>query len=120
MVFCDAGVVCRFFWRLLALWFLLAGFSRVVGAAGAAANSYDEVGRHLGQWIWGAQAADKQTCRLWKAFVIPEGMAVTRATVRITVDNGYRLFLDGREIGRGSRSTRFATRRAGFPMRWTR
>jgi signal transduction histidine kinase len=53
-------------------------------------------------WIWEAKAFDKQTCRLWKSFVIPSGTSVSRAILRITVDNGYRLFLDGREIGRGS------------------
>ena len=57
---------------------------------------------HLGFWIWNAKAADKQTCRLWKSFTIPAGASVTRAILRITVDNGYSLFLDGREIGRGS------------------
>jgi signal transduction histidine kinase len=61
-----------------------------------------EATNHLGLWIWDAKAADKQTCRLWKSFVIPPGASVTRATLRITVDNGYRLYLDGREIGRGS------------------
>jgi signal transduction histidine kinase len=64
--------------------------------------SIAEATNHLGLWIWEAKATDKQTCRLWKAFVIPSGTSVSHATLRITVDNGYRLFLDGREIGRGS------------------
>ena len=60
------------------------------------------VAKLMGQWIWGAEAGDQQTCRLWRAFDIPEGAVVSRATLHITVDNGYRLLLDGREIGRGS------------------
>ena len=61
-----------------------------------------EVKKHLGQWIWSAETSDKQTCRFWKSFVIPAQPAVSHAMLHITVDNGYRLFLDGREIGRGS------------------
>ena len=61
-----------------------------------------EATNHLGLWIWDAKTADKQTCRFWKSFMIPPGTSVAHATLRITVDNGYRLFLDGREIGRGS------------------
>jgi signal transduction histidine kinase len=56
----------------------------------------------MGQWIWAAESGDQQTCRLWRAFDIPEGAVVYRATLHISVDNGYRLLLDGREIGRGS------------------
>jgi signal transduction histidine kinase len=55
----------------------------------------------VGSWIWETNAFDKQTCRLWKAFDIPRS-TVAKARLCITVDNGYRLFLDGREIGRGS------------------
>ena len=61
-----------------------------------------EATNHLGQWIWDTNTFDKQTCRLWKAFDIPQDAKVAGATLRITVDNGYSLFLDGREIGRGS------------------
>ncbi|HTY88070.1 MAG TPA: hypothetical protein VMB80_11440, partial [Candidatus Acidoferrum sp.] len=71
-------------------------------SAEAVADPLSEATNHLGLWIWDAKATDKQTCRLWKSFVIPPGGSVTRAILRITVDNGYRLFLDGREIGRGS------------------
>ncbi len=92
----------------LTLIFLLVLFSPLAGrAAGeAVTNNIDaliaEATNHLGLWIWDTKAVDKQTCRLWKAFAIPPGASVSHATLRITVDNGYRLFLDGREIGRGS------------------
>jgi signal transduction histidine kinase len=68
----------------------------------ASTNWVFEATNHLGQWIWETNTADKQTCRFWKAFEIPGGAIVSRAILRITVDNGYSLFLDGREIGRGS------------------
>lgn len=56
----------------------------------------------VGSWVWDEITADKQTCRFWKSFSIPPHSTVAKALLRITVDNGYRLFLDGREIGRGS------------------
>lgn len=55
----------------------------------------------LGNWIWTTNVTDKQTCRLWRAVQVPADTLVSRAGLRITADNGYRLFLDGREIGRG-------------------
>lgn len=57
---------------------------------------------HLGAWVWDKKTSDKQTVRFWNSFVIPKGAAVSSAIIYITVDNGYRLLLDGREIGRGS------------------
>jgi len=54
----------------------------------------------MGSWIWGAKTMDRQTCRFWKSFEIPEGAKVARARLRITGDNEYTLFLDGRELGR--------------------
>jgi two-component sensor histidine kinase len=61
-----------------------------------------EATNHMGRWIWDTNTFDKQTCRLWKEFDIPPGAKVKRAIMHITVDNGFSLFLDGREIGRGS------------------
>lgn len=55
----------------------------------------------IGNWIWTDTVTDKQTCRLWRSFQVPNDTLVSRAVLRITADNGYRLFLDGREIGRG-------------------
>jgi signal transduction histidine kinase len=56
----------------------------------------------VGAWIWAEKTHDKQTCRFWRAFDIPRGATVARAKLRIGVDNGYRLMLDGRELGSGS------------------
>ncbi len=55
----------------------------------------------VGHWIWADTTEDKQTCRLWRRFEVPSGALVSLALLRITADNGYRVFLDGREIGRG-------------------
>ena len=54
----------------------------------------------MGSWIWGAETRDRQTCRFWKAFEIPDGGKVLRARLRITGDNEYILYLDGFELGR--------------------
>jgi two-component sensor histidine kinase len=54
----------------------------------------------MGSWIWGAVTRDRQTCRFWKSFEIPEGAGIVRARLRITADNEYTLYLDGRELGR--------------------
>jgi len=57
---------------------------------------------HLKQWIWDKQALDKQTVHLWRSFEIPKRTKILRATIYITADNSYRLYLDGRELGQGS------------------
>ena len=55
----------------------------------------------VGAWIWAAETHDQQLCRLWRAFEIPPAAKVVSARLRITADNSYSLFLDGRELGRG-------------------
>jgi len=56
----------------------------------------------IGRWIWTTNFADKQVCRLWRAFTIPATNTVRKANLRITADNQYSLYLDGREIGHGA------------------
>jgi signal transduction histidine kinase len=55
----------------------------------------------VGDWIWTTPVADRQTCRLWRAFDLPPNLPVGRAELRMTADNSYTVYLDGREIGRG-------------------
>ena len=55
----------------------------------------------LGRWIWTTNFTDKQVCRLWRAFTLPNTNGVRKANLRLTADNSYRLYLDGREIGQG-------------------
>jgi signal transduction histidine kinase len=55
----------------------------------------------VGSWIWSNETHDQQYCRLWREFDIPRSATVINARLRITADNTYRLFLDGRELGRG-------------------
>ena len=54
----------------------------------------------MGSWIWETNTYDRQTVRFWKSFEIPPGASVRRARLRVTADNEYTLYLDGREIGR--------------------
>src|SRR4051794_35483289 len=56
----------------------------------------------LGSWIWTTNTYNKQSCRLWKSFEIPAQATVQHALLRVTGDNGYRLMLDGRQVGQGS------------------
>jgi hypothetical protein len=56
----------------------------------------------VGAWIWAEETHDQQLCRFWRVFEIPAGAQVVDARLRIAVDDSYNLFLDGREIGRGS------------------
>jgi signal transduction histidine kinase len=56
----------------------------------------------LGCWIWTEQTLDRQTCQFWRSIDIPASTVVSHAQLRMTVDNDYTLFLDGRELGRGS------------------
>src|SRR5688572_28478023 len=95
------------------LWFWRVTVAAVFAAhavtwAGGAAMSGEETGATLhpdykvGPWIWAATTTDKQTCRFWRAFEVPPRPRLVAAHLRLTADNSYRLFLDGREIGRGS------------------
>jgi len=56
----------------------------------------------LGFWIWTDKTFDRQTCRLWRDFDIPARAKVTSARMRMTVDNCYQFYLDGRELGQGA------------------
>lgn len=56
----------------------------------------------MGHWIWTDTTFDNQICRLWRSFDIPPGAVISSATLNISVDNGYKLLLDGQEIGQGS------------------
>ena len=56
----------------------------------------------VGSWIWTTNFEDKQICRFWRAFSVPENDHVRQALLRITADNSYHLYLDGRDIGEGS------------------
>ncbi len=55
----------------------------------------------VGGWIWTDETADRQECRLVRAFEIPDGAKVDSALMRVTADNYYEIFLDGQLIGRG-------------------
>jgi signal transduction histidine kinase len=56
----------------------------------------------VGAWIWADWTADRQTCRLWRQVEIPRDAIVSKARLRMSADNSYRVFLDGREFGQGS------------------
>jgi hypothetical protein len=56
----------------------------------------------VGSWIWAPETRDKQICRFWKSFEIPQSATVERGLLHITADNSYRVFLDGREVGQGA------------------
>ena len=87
---------------LFPLFFPAAGQAAGETATNTAASLLSDATNHLGMWIWDTNTMDKQTCRFWKSFEIPRDAKISCATLRITCDNGYTLFLDGREIGRGS------------------
>ncbi|HEX7652467.1 MAG TPA: ATP-binding protein [Verrucomicrobiae bacterium] len=71
-------------------------------SAASAVDWVHEATNHLGVWIWETNTYDRQIARLGKSFEVPVNRKLIKATLRMTVDNGYTLFLDGREIGRGS------------------
>ena len=56
----------------------------------------------VGSWIWDAETRDQQTCRFWKTVIVNGSTPVARAIFRITADNSYQLYFDGREIGQGA------------------
>lgn len=101
--------------RILLGWIICMGFASFIAVASAEV-AIDKVelpnsdpslsildpSWGVGSWIWAPVTSDKQTCHLWRSFVIPKGVTVTRAQLHIGVDNGYRLMLDGRDLGTGS------------------
>lgn len=56
----------------------------------------------LDSWIWTDKTFDHQGCRLWREFDIPKDSKVVEARMRITVDDGYQMYLDGRELSQGA------------------
>jgi hypothetical protein len=56
----------------------------------------------VGSWIWASETHDLQTCHFWKSFVIPVASPVSSASLRISADDYYHVFLDGQDIGSGS------------------
>jgi signal transduction histidine kinase len=92
-----------FRWRLLLLLFsLFPALTALPQDDDASRAQIAEALRHVGKWIWATNTFDKQTIRLWNSFSIPPREKVSSAIIYITVDNSYRLLLDGREVGRGS------------------
>ncbi|WP_348215097.1 ATP-binding protein [Luteolibacter sp.] len=89
--------------RFVSAWmvgvFLAAGIS-LPGAVSAAPALDANYG--VGSWIWDHQTYDRQECRFWKSFEIPRGVSVKSATLRITADNFYFVFLDGQPVGQGA------------------
>jgi len=65
-------------------------------------GSVSNLTNELGSWIWAGKTFDGQTCQLWRSFEIPALATVKLAQLRMTADNEYILFLDGRELGRGA------------------
>jgi hypothetical protein len=56
----------------------------------------------FGKWIWDPQGGQtKHTCYLRKVFDLPQGRTAVRAAIRVTADNGYKLSLNGKNIGNG-------------------
>ena len=103
------GLLPRLVIRLLGVWLATAAMGQTANGnppqpepARSGIASPLNTDWKVGPWIWGPETYDKQTCRLWRSFEIPEGGEVKEALLRISVDNGYRLILDGREIGTGS------------------
>ncbi|EEF62336.1 ATP-binding protein [Pedosphaera parvula] len=73
----------------------------VINSIPAPLHSVLDATNAVGSWIWDKETQDKQTCRFWRVFEVPRDNPVVRAEMRITADNGYDVFLDGRKVGHG-------------------
>ena len=98
-MFSCAASILRF---LAALAVCFSSAARVQGQVAEPLVAQEDDQFAGGKWIWAAETREKQTCRFWRSFEIPRGSKVGSARLRIGVDNGYRLMLDGRELGAGS------------------
>src|SRR6267378_503598 len=101
-------VLCLKVIRILTFWLALICAWRGEAGEPAKTNLLSEVAidesptNGLGDWIWAEKTLDLQTCRFWKSFEIPNAAVVVHARLRITADDEYTLFLDGREVGHGA------------------
>lgn len=102
MLFKEKSFIRSLIVGLAALPLLAFGASDIIDHSAPQVPSVLDPVNHVGLWIWDTETFDKQTCRLWRAFEVPANAGVVRAQIRMSADNGYRLFLDGLEIGQGS------------------
>ena len=105
-----------FLWRIKRPLLALVGLILVAAAIGASAAdsqapsdrpkishpSVPDLAEFVGSWIWDKERYDRQACRLWRAFDIPEDARIIHARLLLTADNEFTVFLDGREIGHGA------------------
>lgn len=57
----------------------------------------------MGKWIWHPKGSQRaHSCWFRKTFVLPRGREVRKAIVKITADNEYVLYVNGRKIGEGT------------------
>src|SRR5262245_1028465 len=59
--------------------------------------SVPDLADFVGSWIWDSTRYDRQACRLWRSFDIPNGPEILQARLLLTADNEFTVFLDGRE-----------------------
>jgi signal transduction histidine kinase len=93
---------CR---RAIALLLLTANFAFISYAADSNSEpsaASENLTNTLGSWIWADKRFNGQTCQFWRTFDVPHSMPIRKARLRMTSDDFYVLFLDGREIGRGA------------------
>jgi signal transduction histidine kinase len=114
--FCKMRFWLPFGRRVNRMFFLLAFLSLVCRTVAFAANGvdldrtpvvdkqapYNNPTNGLGSWIWADRTFDGQTCQFWKNFEIPSSSPVVKARLRMTADNEFVLFFDGRKLGRGA------------------
>jgi hypothetical protein len=56
----------------------------------------------VGKWIWDAKGTETEhSCWFRKAFDLPAGRKVTKAVLRMSVDNSYTLTINGKKVGSG-------------------
>ena len=97
-----AAGVCQGFLALCLASALAEPARGIADSAATPSASITDATNGLGSWIWSAETHGRQSCRFWQAFEIPNSALVVRALLRMTVDNEYKLFLDGREVGKGN------------------
>jgi hypothetical protein len=57
----------------------------------------------FGKWIWNPDGKEnKHTCRFRYTFNVPEGKTVSRAAIRISADNEFVLYTNGKRTGEGA------------------
>jgi len=98
----DAPMPFRFFRAVFRLAVIITAITPFQSFAESPKTSELDPKFGVGSWMWASETYDGQECRFWRTVVIPKGVHVLRANLRIAGDNLFTLYVDGQKVGMGA------------------